>query len=169
MERFGFTSGIVNGIAHEGTSLDPMSGLLVMLANDRALFSWVERVTGCAKIGHFRGRVYRLTSGRDDYDTWHDDSADGRQIALSVNLGAEPYVGGTLQFRSRYPNATVREVVNTVPGDALMFRVANDLEHRVTPVEGAAPKTAFAGWFTSGRSILDVLAANAAKHPRRAT
>ena len=34
-----------------------------------------------------------------------------------------------------------------VIGDAILFGLSDDLEHRVGDVHGAFPKTAFAGWF----------------------
>jgi hypothetical protein len=37
--------------------------------------------------------------------------------------------------------------VNKGFGDAIVFRIGGNLEHRVAPVRGAVPKIAFAGWF----------------------
>jgi hypothetical protein len=39
------------------------------------------------------------------------------------------------------------EVANTGPGSALIFRIAEELQHRISDMEGDEPKTAFAGWF----------------------
>ena len=33
------------------------------------------------------------------------------------------------------------------PGDAFIFRIAANLEHQVTLISGAMPRTVFAGWF----------------------
>ena len=41
------------------------------------------------------------------------------------------------------------EVGNHTPGDAVLFRVREDLQHRVMPLEGTGARTAFAGWFRS--------------------
>jgi hypothetical protein len=38
-------------------------------------------------------------------------------------------------------------VNNTGFGDAILFRISKDLEHRVTEVVGEVAKTAYAGWF----------------------
>jgi hypothetical protein len=48
-------------------------------------------------------------------------------------------------------------VANTGPGDALLFRIARHLTHRVTPVDGTADKTAFAGWFRSEPEFIALL------------
>ena len=39
--------------------------------------------------------------------------------------------------------------VNPGVGDALMFRIAPQYEHRIADVTGQEPRTAFAGWFCS--------------------
>jgi hypothetical protein len=41
------------------------------------------------------------------------------------------------------------EVHNPIAGDAVMFRVHPTLRHRVDPVTGTVPRTAYAGWFCS--------------------
>jgi predicted 2-oxoglutarate/Fe(II)-dependent dioxygenase YbiX len=67
-------------------------------------------------------------------------------VALSLNLNTVAYAGGTLELREVESKKSV-QLPNITFGDAILFRVADYLEHRVTPVEGAEPKTAFAGWF----------------------
>jgi 2OG-Fe(II) oxygenase superfamily len=69
-------------------------------------------------------------------------------LALSINLGKQSYEGGVLEIRRHKSQESV-QVVNTEFGDAILFRLADYLEHRVTNVEGTVPKTAFAGWFRS--------------------
>jgi hypothetical protein len=80
--------------------------------------------------------------------TWHDDMANDRKIALSINLSDARYHGGTLQIRER-PRGVGEAVPNLGFGDAIIFRVAEHLEHRVTPIVGKLPKTALSGWFCS--------------------
>jgi hypothetical protein len=70
---------------------------------------------------------------------------------MSVNLSPEIYGGGTLQLRNAHTRRVLREVANTGPGDAILFQIAPDLQHPVTAVTGAVPKSAFAGWFQSER------------------
>lgn len=122
---------------------------LNFLANDERLMDLVERVTGCGRIGSFRGRVFRLAPGGDYYDSWHADLEDHRIVAMSVNLSPEPYEGGLLQIRNRESGTVLVEVGNPGVGDAVVFRLATGFEHRVTALEGTAPRTAFAGWFRS--------------------
>ena len=38
-------------------------------------------------------------------------------------------------------------VANTGAGDALLFALGRGLQHRIRPIAGTVPKTAFAGWF----------------------
>jgi 2OG-Fe(II) oxygenase superfamily len=127
----------------------PITALLWLLVNDDRLFRVVETVTGCPPIGLFQGRVYRFTASPSHYDDWHDDLGDNRLVALSVNLSSHAYEGGLLQIRDSTSGEILHEESNTGPGDALIFRLAPNLQHRVTSVTGKRPKTAFAGWFKS--------------------
>jgi 2OG-Fe(II) oxygenase superfamily len=127
----------------------PVLALLWLLLNDDRLFHLVEALTGCPAIGSFQGRVYRFTDSPRHHDDWHDDLGDNRLVALSVNLSSQAYDGGLLQIRG-YPSGEIlHEESNTGPGDALIFRIAPELQHRVARVTGNRPKTAFAGWFKS--------------------
>jgi hypothetical protein len=123
--------------------------LLWVLVNDDRLFRAVESVTGCPAIGSFQGRVYRFTESPRHHDDWHDDLFDNRIVAMSVNLSNKPYDGGLLQIRDRKSGEILHEESNTGPGDALIFRLAPELQHCVTSVTGSRPKTAYAGWFKS--------------------
>jgi len=126
--------------------------LLHFVANTPACLGLVREMTGCDAITRFEGRVYRMMPGSDHYDSWHHDALAHRVVGMSLNLGPKPYEGGTFQLRREGEDAMPRELPNTVAGDAILFRIAPALEHRVTPVLGTEPKTAFAGWFFSGGS-----------------
>src|SRR5262249_32024342 len=125
-------------------------GTMLLLFNDRALFDFIQRVSGCPPIGSFVGSTYRMTAELGHTDSWHDDVYDGRQVALSLNLSPDGYRGGLLQIREKATGAVVHEVANTGFGDAIAFRLAAPIEHRVTNVEPGPSKTAFAGWFRTG-------------------
>jgi hypothetical protein len=125
------------------------AGLLHLLLNCDELFDVVERVTGCGAIGYFRGRVYRVVPGCGHRDAWHSDVARRRLVAMSINLSRRPYRGGTLQLRSTKPRRALCEIPNLGLGDAILFRIGDGLEHRITDIEGVTAKTAFAGWFHS--------------------
>jgi hypothetical protein len=141
--RRGSASGPVE-LCMEGNTT---SGLLLFLVSGDELFRVIEQITGCDPIGHFNGRVYRMHPDSDHYDQWHTDAGRGRMIAMSVNLGTEVYEGGVLQIRERSSKRMVHEVWNDGIGDAIIFRVAPHLEHRVSNIEGSVPRTAYAGWF----------------------
>lgn len=128
---------------------DPTNYLMNFLMNNETLSNTVQRVTGCSQFGMYLGRIYRMMPTHDHYDSWHDDLVFNRVAAMSINLTPEPYAGGTVQFRERKSGRIVNEVHNVGLGDAMIFRIAPYLEHRVTPVTGTVPRTAFAGWFES--------------------
>ena len=89
----------------------------------------------------------------EHYDNWHDDLAvRERLVTMSVNLGPDYYGGGVLQLRHTGADNILAEVHNTGLGDALLFRLAPGLEHRVTRIESGV-KTALAGWFASGTPL----------------
>jgi len=121
-----------------------------LLLNSPKLFRAIEQITGCARITCFSGRIYRRPASRTYFNRWHTDITDeGRMIALSINLNAEPYEGGALQIRSAKTHKILSEVYNRCYGDAIIFPVDEKFEHRVREVESGAAKTALAGWFRS--------------------
>lgn len=129
---------------------------LDFLANSPAFIALIGDITGYPHIQRFDGRVYRRTCAGDHYDTWHDDIHANveRLVGLSINLSVKPYAGGVFQMRETETKAPLLTLPNTVFGDAIVFRIREDLEHRVSPVEGPIAKTAFAGWFSSKRRSL---------------
>lgn len=123
---------------------------LSFLTNDARLFSIVQTITGCGSIGSFQGRIYKFVPDPQHVFDWHNDLREHtRMIALSINLSAGTYRGGLLQIREVSSGKIVAEVANTGFGNAVLFRVSRDLEHRVTGLEGDAARTSFAGWFKS--------------------
>jgi hypothetical protein len=149
MERGSFSERTDEGIASEACldEGDVAVNSLILMANDGKLHNVVEQITGCGPIGCFTGRIYRLVPGAGHIDSWHDDLRDTRLVALSVNLSRQPYEGGDLQIRRKSSGERLEKVRNTSLGQAVLFRISPELEHRVAPVEGRNPRTAFAGWF----------------------
>ena len=92
---------------------------------------------------------------------------DNRLVALSVNLTSERYEGGELQIRDAASGEVTAEVGRTAVGDAVIFRIAERLRHRVSPVRGDVPRIAFAGWFKSAPSFRLVLAGGPWTAPER--
>lgn len=122
---------------------------LLLLLNNQRLFKLIEEITSCGHIGCFRGRIYRIVPGANHHVEWHTDLNGTRLVALSVNLNTEPYEGGILSIREAATERVFCEVTNSGFGDAILFRIDERLQHRVSNVEGTVAKTALAGWFES--------------------
>ena len=132
-------------------------GALLLFINDEKLFKMIQSITQCDRIGCFEGRVYRVIPGQGHHDAWHSDMAENRLVAMSINLSTEVYAGGTLQIRDCVSERIVSEVPNVSSGDAIIFRLSQGLQHRITEVKGKALKTAFAGWFRAKPDFLSLL------------
>lgn len=130
------------------------AALLELVTNDRAFLDAIAEITGCESIVRFTGDVYRLAAGMGHQHGWHDDLSGNRVAAMSINLSDAPYTGGHLQMRHAYTKEALDEVENTGPGDAIVFRLAPELEHRSVEVTSGA-KTAFAGWFRTVSPLID--------------
>ena len=139
------------------------TGVLHFLANDPHLFRLVEAVSGCRGLRAFAGRVYRRFPGGQHYDHWHDDADGRRQVGMSINLSAEPYEGGIFEIRDAASERVLAALPNIGVGDAILFRLADTVEHRVSDVRGVAPKTAFAGWFFADLDFAAALRSTAAE------
>jgi len=122
-------------------------GQLLFLINDPALFRVVERITGCDPIGCFHGIVYRFVAGLGHADRWHSDMDGNRLAAISLNLGREPFAGGRLQIADASLEHVLFDEANTGFGDAMLFRLSDELKHRVSELEPGPPRTVFTCWF----------------------
>jgi hypothetical protein len=85
---------------------------------------------------------------------------------MSINLSTDAYQGGVLEIRDCESSHMVHGVANTGFGDAIIFRIARHLKHRVSTVEGTVPRTAFAGWFYPQPDYQTWLKVNLAELPR---
>jgi hypothetical protein len=132
-------------------------GLLHFLVNDPAVFRFVEQISACEGLMVFLGRVYRMRADCGHYDAWHDDVRPDRRIGMSVNLGTEPFEGGVFELRRAETEEPLAAIANVGPGDALLFAIDDELEHRVTLMHGSVAKTAFAGWFGTTRDYRDTV------------
>jgi hypothetical protein len=131
--------------------------LLAFLLNNPEFLNVIRTITGCTQISEFSGRVYRMAAGPQHHLSWHNDIdiKEKREIGLSMNLSTNAFQGGTFELRNRSTLAPLAQVNNTGFGDALLFRISADLQHRVTQIVGPVPKTACAGWFrATGKSFL---------------
>ena len=128
-------------------------GMLHFLVNDPVVFAFVERVTRIRGLRSFAGRVYRRLPAAH-HDSWHADIHPDRALGMSVNLSRERYDGGVFEIRDEDTGVVQGSIANVGFGDAILFHIAEGLEHRVTEVAGTAPKTALAGWFGGTRDYL---------------
>ena len=131
------------------TSDLPATSLLHFAMNRSNFRAVIEEITGSKDLRWFKGRTYRMIAEAGHYDNWHDDVVNSNEIGLSLNLSRNPFRGGMFMLRKRGSKQVLARVANTRPGDAVIFRIAPDLQHRISPLEGCEPKTAFAGWFRS--------------------
>jgi hypothetical protein len=131
-------------------------GALLLAVNDEKLFEFIQDITRCERIRCFEGRVYRVNPG-EHHDSWHNDIGEDRLIGMSINLSREVYRGGLLQIRDHDSRQIISEVDNPGAGDAVVFRLSRDLQHRITGVAGGTSKTAFAGWFRARPDFLSLI------------
>jgi hypothetical protein len=145
-----------------GTEASPAdtiaADILNFAASTPAFLETIRKITGFDGIRSFGGRVYRMARS-EHLDKWHDDVYPelGRMVGMSINLSPVPYEGGVFCMREFATETPVCELPNTGPGDAIFFRIAQRLQHIVTPVESEAPKTAFAGWFGTNETVHRIL------------
>jgi len=125
----------------------PTTSLLHFAMNRPKFRAVIEEITGCKGLRWFRGRIYRMVAEAGHHDDWHDDRNHPTEVAMSLNLSRNLFRGGSFMLRERDSKRVLARVANTGPGDAILFRIARGLEHRISDMEGAEPKTAFAGWF----------------------
>jgi hypothetical protein len=138
---------------------DRVNWQLDFLMNTAALMRQVEAITGIGPLRHFQGRVYQLTPHTEQGHDWHSDYAHHRRLGVSVNLSERVFAGGVLQLRDDRTKAMLGEISNTGDGDCVIFRLGDDIEHRVLAVIGDVPRQAYAGWFHDGPTQLDQLSA----------
>lgn len=145
--------------------------ILHFLMNMPGFTEFLGEVTGCGAMGHFAGRIYRLVEANEQQFDWHDDVISGtdRVLALSMNLSGEPFQGGELQLRNQQTGEILGEVANTGFGDAVIFRVADGLEHRVLGVRGKNPKLAFVGWYHANKNLHTLIREKVAAGQAKAT
>ena len=124
---------------------DPSWFLLQFIMNKPALYDLACHITGCPKIANFIGRLHRTTAAPHQHIDWHHDAVEARTLGICINLSTEEYTGGILQIRD--PDRRVRaEVGRAAPGDAFLFRIDADWQHRLTRVESGR-RTVGVGWF----------------------
>ncbi|MEM6531112.1 MAG: hypothetical protein AAF654_00745 [Myxococcota bacterium] len=142
---------------HENLGVDyslrfaPLQAMLHVLTSDRRLRALLADLCGLKRreLSRFSGRVYRMIPGRDA-DVWHNDVhiTDRRLIALSLALEGKPPRGGDVVLRRAGFLRPFHRESAAPRGTLTLFRIAGDLEHKVTRVYAGA-RTNFAGWYLS--------------------
>src|SRR5262249_55197068 len=119
----------------------------------------IRAITGCKQFERFSGRVYRMWSGVQNQFEWHNDlNDDSRRLGFSLNLSADVFRGGAFELRDCWSHRLLAQVANPGFGDAIVFRLSPNLEHRVTDMVGEVPKIACAGWFRqTGATYFDAI------------
>ena len=130
--------------------------LFHLLLNQERIFAAMEPFTNGESIQRFVGRCYKLPCSGGYFDSWHGDCRDNRRLGLSINLSEVPVSGGQLEVRHR-SSGEIQQAPSTEFGDALLFRIDPELEHRALPVTGAVPKCSFAGWFCGEPGFRDLI------------
>jgi hypothetical protein len=126
---------------------EPALFVFHLLLNNRRLFQVIEQITGCLPVGNFSGRIHRSDAGAAHHIAWHGDNADHRLLGLTMNLSTVDYGGGLFQLRRKASEEVICEVARQPAGDAFIFRIAPDLQHRLTVVESHGYRTVGVGWF----------------------
>lgn len=127
---------------------DPaLYAVMLALMNDPALAAFIERLTGCDPIGCWLGQLYWMDAAGQHRDAWHDDLDGNRMIGISINVSHAPFEGGQLSMRWAASQQLLWSFANTGPGDAIVFRLRDGLQHYISEVTGPEPKLAIAGWF----------------------
>ena len=129
-----------------------ISALLLFKLCDPETFDLVEAVTGCGRVGDFRGRTYRMVPGAGHVSPWHDDAVQGRLAAFTINLSPQPFDGARLQVKSAGDDELLTEIGDLEFGDAVLIQIDRAYQHRNSPLLGAASKTSYAGFFYPGEA-----------------
>lgn len=117
-----------------------------MMFNNKELFALLEKITGCPTIGNFVGRIHRSEEGGEHEIKWHGDNADSRLLAITLNLGTDRYTGAHFQLREVASQKMLREFGQIEAGDAFIFKIDPELQHRLAPLE-TGKRTVGVGWF----------------------
>jgi hypothetical protein len=119
-----------------------------LLLNNPKLFSVLQKITECEPIGNFVGRIHRSNEGERHEIDWHGDNSDNRLLAITLSLGTERYIGAQFQMRKTGSSIIDYEFGQLEAGDALIFKISPDLQHRLAPLEKGR-RTVGVGWFRS--------------------
>lgn len=141
-------------LVDEMVTFDPWFDRLTLLLNSADLIGALRSLTRIPDLGRYSGRIYKMLPHSAQQLEWHSDHNHGKRLAISVNVSPRAFEGGELEYRHILSQKTQR-LHNTGPGDAVIFRIDGDHEHRVLPVSGTEPKCAVTGWYFDGPTSAD--------------
>lgn len=128
--------------------IQPASRALELAVRRAPLLRWLERVAGCGPLERVEGEVAAHRPGGEDYLSWHQDThKPGRRLALVIDLSDAAYEGGMFELRDKATGQMLVRHHHREAGSALLFRIADTLEHRVLPVTAGGPRRVFACGF----------------------
>ncbi len=126
----------------------PLASLMLVLLNQQDLFRAIQEISGSeAPLRFFRSRVYQMKPGAEHYDAWHDDHEKAQTVGLSLNLSVEAVEGGGFEIRNANDLQVYRKISGSEFGDAHIFAIGPEFQHRVLPVTGKTARRNCAGWF----------------------
>lgn len=128
---------------------EPIIFTFHLLLNNPKLFTLIQQLTDCETIGNFTGRMHRSVPDEKHLIEWHDDNSNHRLIGMTIELSHEKYTGGKFQLRETKTTKIIREISNINAGDAFIFRISPELQHRLTVLEKGGNRTVGVGWFCS--------------------
>lgn len=134
------------GIARRDTAVSPAIILPLCMALARQpFFDWIAAVTGCPPVAHVEGVLARMKTG--DTVGWHRDAALGiRHVAMVIILSDTPHEGGRFELRRKSDGTPLMAHRGAPAGTLALFRIGEDLQHRVTPLTSGGPRLSFSAW-----------------------
>ncbi len=130
-------------------STEPALFVFHFLMNNPGLFQVVQNMTECLPIGNFVGRIHSSVCGADHQIGWHGDNTDNRLLGLTIDLSSSAYEGGVFELRRKDSGEIICSIPRQQPGDAFLFRISPQFQHRLTAIKSGGPRTVGVGWFRS--------------------
>ena len=119
--------------------------LFEALSTNTALLEAFQRVSGSPSL-RGAGRVFRILPTGVDLP-WHTDTEGGRILDLAIGLQWEPVLGGLFEMRDPDTEAVFNDIPPLAPGDGLLIRLSDKIEHHFKGVRGDVPLCIYSGKF----------------------
>lgn len=126
--------------------ISPATALPFCMALARPAFmTWLERIGGCAAITNVEGHLAQMQPGHAIH--WHRDAGLGiRRLAMVLNLSTDRYEGARFELRRKSTQQPLLSYYANTIGSLAIFRLGDDLQHRVSRLVSGGPRNSFAGW-----------------------